>query len=317
MRGPRRLISLLRLSRITGAIGAVANLWFVVLWSHSVDEERAIGGSLVVALIGATVVGGGLYAYASAMNDLFDLRRDRALGRERPIAQGELRSEVAALYLVLTLIASLAGALSLGSSSVLVTLVVATGVAIYNAAGKLVPGTAFLMLASLFAAAMLIPNTELRFLWPVWVTMTHWLLIAGGAAIVSRRTPRVSPRALWFAAVGYLVASIVILQIGILRTGSVWPEWVSVRAGLLVAIAGLVLLVRIIMRAGKDRARASEKILRYGGLWNGVYGTAWLAGQGERTPAIILGSLTLFGFLTSMLLREFQAMFEQPITYTR
>lgn len=317
MRGVRRVISLLRLSRITGAIGAIANLWFVVLWSRSVEASPQPSGMLIGALFGAAVVGGGLYAYASAMNDLFDLRRDRALGRERPIARGELKPEAAVLYLVFTLIAALAGALSLGTQSVLLALIVATGVAIYNAAGKLVPGIAFLLLASLFASAMLIPNTSMQFLWPVWVTMTHWLLISGAAAIVSRRTPRISARAVWFAIVGYLAASLVVLRVSVLRTGSLWPDWVSLNAGLLVLAAAGLLVARLVIRRGTDRARTSEKILRYGGLWNGVYGTAWLAGQAERDAALILGGLTLFGFVASVTIREFQAMFEQPITYTR
>lgn len=314
----RRLTSLIRLSRLTGALGAISSLWFVVLWSWAVEQEPwDQTDRLLVRLGGAGVVGGGLYAYAAAMNDLFDLRRDRALQRERPLASGELSPETAGLYLVITLLAALSGAVVLGEKSTVLTLVVAGGIALYNAAAKLIPGAGLLLLCSLYAAAMFIPNTHLRFLWPVWLTMTHWLAVAGAAAIVSRRQPRPSPRAIAFAVSGWAGASAIVLSLGIERAGSVWPVWVSVWSGVLALGVGLALVARLVLRRGGDRARSAEKILRYGALWNGFYGTAWLLGQQQMRAAMILGALAVGTLVLSVAWRELQAMADQPITYTR
>lgn len=312
-----RFRSVLRLTRLSGAFGAVACVWFVVLWTHAVEDGALTRVDLAADLAGATLLAVGLYSFAAALNDLIDLRRDRLLGRERPLAQGEISAEVGLLVVTFSLLGGLAGAVTLGLASVVVALSVAGAIALFNAAFKLIPAARLTLVATVYAAHMVVPNVELEFLWPVWLAMTHAMVTAGLAAWVSRRTPRLSVRAAVFALVGWVAASGVLARLALVRTGSIWPGFVPLSIVWPVVIAGIALVVYVVWRAGDDRARAAERIERYGALWQAVYATAWLVGQGERRAALVMGAFAAVGFVATGVLREAYAIADQPIRYRR
>ena len=101
--------------------------------------------------------------------------------------------------------------------------------------------------------------------------------------------------------------------------GGLWPEWVNPWAGVGPAVLALVfvwLVWRRVLTLGRGR-RVGEKIARYGALWLSLYSCAWLFGQKYTREGLILGVLTLVGFLGMTVLREVFAIVEQPMDYRR
>lgn len=322
-----RLSPALRLTRVTTAFAAVANVWFVILWTEaSAPHEpgfpalRAL--PLWVLLVGGAVNALGLFAFAAALNDVLDYRRDAALNPERPIPAGQVSLHEAATLVACTLGAAVLGATLLGIPAVLLTLTVAGAILLFNGLGKYVPAVGLVLMGLVYAGHMVVPNLNLRFVWPVWLVMTHALAIEGVRHALRRKTPGVSARAVVLSVVGWAFWSAVMLGVGYWRSrdqGGLWPDWVRPRAALgPAALAALFAAWAWRKATAHGRGpRAAEKIARYGALWLSLYACAWLVGQGYREGSIILGALTLAGFLGMTILREAYALIEQPMGYRR
>lgn len=321
---------ILHLTRVTTAFAAVGNVWFVILWSVSTPEEHQTQAMdkhhTLLLLVGGAASALGLYAYGACLNDILDLRRDRALRPDRPLPSGRLSSESAAVTIAITLLLAILGSSVFGMPSVLLTVALAMGILFFNAAARFVPGVGLVLLGLIYAGHMLVPNLGLRFLWPVWLVMTHALAVAAFTHVLARKVPPLSGRALVFAVTGWVVWSVAILALGVSRTattspnhGALWPEWVPIVAGIgpaLLGIAFLALAIRRTLQFGWG-PRASDKVYRYGSLWLTLYGAAWMIGAGRTTAAAILGALALAGFLTMTTLRELYGLAEQPVGYRR
>jgi 4-hydroxybenzoate polyprenyltransferase len=323
---------------VTSAFAAVANVWFVILWSRACEAEPgafgfALGGfvpikqaPLWLLLGGGAANALGLFAYATALNDVLDWRRDRALNPDRPIPSGRLSVDQAVTLIVCTLGLAVLGATVLGMSSVVLTLLIAGAILFFNATGKYIPAVGLVLLGLIYAGQMVIPNLSLRFVWPVWLVMTHALLVAAAGHVVARKVPGVSARAAVFAVAGWLFWSIVILWFGYHRggagpdaPGSLWPLWIAPWAWVwpvALAVAFALLAWRRVRSVGMN-ARAAEKLSRYGALWLSLYACAWLAAQRYWNEAMILGGLTIAGFLGMTILRELFTLVEHPIGYRR
>lgn len=321
----KSLSPMLHLTRITNAVAAVGNVWFVVLWSRSASVEAGSGAVLLRreeawVLLGAGVlVAVGMFAFAMAMNDILDVRRDRSLHPERPLASGRLTAERAVGIIALTLIGATLGAVVFGTPAVLMCLLTASAILLYNGAIKHIPSFGLVALALIYAAHMLIPNVRLVFMWPVWVAMTHALLVGALTHRLAGRRPALKAPVLGVALAGWLFWSVVLLLVGARRAGSVWPAGVSAYGA--VGVLGLVLIFVVLamfkVRATGSRARAAEKIQRYGSLWLVLYGVAWLAGEGLWNETLVMGGLAAGGFLSMTLLRELYSLLEHPVGYRR
>ena len=130
-----------------------------------------------VLLAGGAVAALGLYAFGAALNDILDAKRDRTLRPNRPLAAEQISEEIAMSVVIGTLVAAILGALFLGPEAVTLTAVAVIGVTIYNVAGKFVPAVGLPVLAVVYAGHMLAPNVRLHFVWPVWLVMTHAMLV--------------------------------------------------------------------------------------------------------------------------------------------
>ncbi len=320
-----RLSPVLHLTRITNAVAAVANVWFVVLWTRAMAPERdaAQGGVLTGSLTGVLVGGGvlaiGLFAYAMALNDTLDLRRDRALHPERPLPSGRISVDTAVALMVSSLIASGLGAAALGMDAVVMCLVVAASVLVFEGLGKHVPSIGLVLLGLIYAGHMMIPNVHMIFLWPVWVAMTHALAVGALTHWLAGRRPALRGRTLAAAGLGWVFWSGVLLWIGIRRGGDLWPDWASPWAVLwiLALVAAYAWVAWWKVRHSRSRARAAEKVQRYGSLWLTLYATAWMLGNGRWTEALILGALATVGFIGMTVLREAYSLLEHPVGYRR
>jgi len=317
-----RIAPVLHLTRVTTAFATVANVWFVILWTRSVEQEAGgavMGLSDAVALGGGALVAVGLFSFGAAMNDILDVRRDKALHPGRPLPSGQVSPETAAALVAGTLIAAILGATMLGATPVLLSLLTAGAILFYNAAGKFLPSVRVVLLGLIYAAHMLIPNAWLIFLWPVWLVMTHSLAVGALSHRLARRRPSLTGPALAAAVAGWVFWSGTLGWMQWTRAGTLWPEWVSpaapVAAGALAALF-IVFAWRKIVTADRGE-RAAEKIARYGALWLALYDAAWLLGQGAWGGGAILLGLALAGFLGMTILREFYGIVEQPLGYRR
>lgn len=334
-----RLSPALRLTRVTTAFAAVANVWFVILWTRAAgvaepgmpspghDSPAPLHAlPLWLLLLGGAINALGLFAFATALNDVLDYRRDAALQRDRPIPAGHISVQEATTLIACTLGAAVLGATPLGIPAVLLTLAVAGAILLFNGLGKYVPAVGMVLLGLVYAGHMVVPNLNLRFIWPVWLVMTHTLAVEGLRHGLRRATPTISPRAIAASVLGWIFWSCVMFAVAWWRgigqptsLGGLWPDWVHAEAAI-----GPVMLAAIFALWAWRKARAqgrgprvSEKIARYGSLWLALYACAWLIGQGFRTESIILGALTLAGFLGMTVLREAYALIELPFGYRR
>lgn len=325
-----RVSPILHLTRVTTAFAAVANVWFVILWSVRTPEEAPNpsldGHPLLLLLLGGTASALGLYSYGTCLNDLLDVRRDRALRPERPLPSGRVSGETAAITVAVTLILAVLGASVFGTASVLLTLALAFGILFFNAAARFVPGVGLVVLGLLYAGHMLVPNLGLRFLWPVWLVMTHSLVVAAATHVLARKVPPLSTRAMFLAVLGWLSWSVLILGVSWARSGqpeggmrSVWPAWVTPTAAIGPAVLGLMFLFLAVRRTRQFGfgPRAADKIYRYGSLWLTLYAVAWMLGTARLREALLLGGLAGVGFLTMTTLRELYGLAEQPVGFRR
>lgn len=321
-----RISPVLRVTRVTAAFAAVSNVWFVVLWTRVAPGEHAgpwRETPVAVLLLGATASAVGLFAFGACLNDILDLRRDRQFRPDRPLPSGSLGLEAAVWIVAMTLIVAVLGATPFGTTAVVLTVVVAAAILAFNGAGKFVPGVGIVLLGLIYAGQMLVPNFDLRFLFPVWLVMSHTLIVAGLAHAAARKVPRITPRAWWAALAGWAVCSTALLGVGWWRSApaggarAIWPAWVDVSAGLLPALLWIGFLAFVLrrLRAIGQSPRASDKIWRYGSLWLPLYGCGWMVGAGHNGPALILGLLALAGFLGMTILRELYGLIEQPVGF--
>lgn len=321
-----RIFPALQLARVSTAFAAVANVWFVILWTNACDAEPKPPTfrefPLWVLLLGGAASALGLFGFATALNDVLDRRRDQALHPTRPIPSGRVSLDSAVSLVVITLGLAVLGATVLGTPGVLLTLLVAGAILFFNAAGKFVPAVGLIVLGLIYAGQAVIPNLHLRFILPVWLIMTHALLVGAAVHVLGRRTPGLSPRAVLFAIVGWGFWSIVMFAFAWYRNrgaGGIYPDFVAPTAILwpLGLSALFVLLVwRRLAVLGRG-PRVAEKIARYGALWLALYAAGWMFGQGYLTPGLILALLAACGLIGMTLLRELFALIEQPLGYRR
>ncbi|MEO1583405.1 MAG: UbiA family prenyltransferase [Planctomycetota bacterium] len=320
----QRLASVVQLTRVTGAFAAVANVWFVVVWTRSFAEEQGtpeiVEPPLWVPLAGSAVTALGLFAFGATLNDVIDAKRDRRLRPDRPLASERVSIELAMGLAIGTLLVAVLGSLTLGESATLLTVLVAIAVTGYNVAGRFIPALGLPLLSVVYAGHMLVPNVQLVFTWPVLLVLGHALVIGLVSHIVSGRTPRLSVRAIAFTVAGWAGCSALLLWIGPSRGlgGGVWPEWVPLSVLIWIGASVTVLIfmcARRLARLGSGR-RAAEKIQRYGTLWPAVYACVWMVGSGELSGAWPLLTLAMAGVLGMTILREAYSLVEEPIEFT-
>lgn len=333
-----RVAPVVRLTRVSSAFAAIANVWFVILWSRAADPEHAVLvasgrriGPLWLDLLAGACAAGGLYAFGACVNDVMDSSRDKAMRRGRPIAEGLVSPAAAMLVGATSLIIATMGAVSFGQPAVVLTCLLAVAVIGFNTLGKFIPGIGMVLLALIYAAHMLVPNIHLRFLWPVWLVMTHALIVSGLAHAVGRRAPPLTPRAVFAAVLGWVFWSALIAGLAASRSGRgslgdgefslgvLWPGWVGGAGPILVGLLAAVFFVLILRRLKTlgMGPRTAEKINRYGSLWLPIYACGWLTGAGHTTEGLIMAGLALLGFLGMSALREVYAAVEHPIGYRR
>jgi preprotein translocase subunit SecY len=320
-----RVSPLLHLTRVTTAFAAISNVWFVILWTRASESELDFAPSLFrddplwQLLLGGAVFAVGLFAFATALNDTVDLRRDRMLYPDRPLPAGRLSVDTAAMLVAVTLIAAVLGSTMLGLSAVFMCLLTTAGVLFHTMAARYFPSVGLVTLGLIYGSHMMTANANLVFVWPVLFVMAHALLLGALTHRLAHKRPRLTWRRLLLAAVGWAFWSGILLYVGWLRADSLWPGWVRPQAMIapIVLGFGFVAFAWSKARINANPTRAADKIKRYGAFWVTLYGIAWMAGQGYINETAILAALTVGGWLGMTVLRETYGLIEQPIGYRR
>lgn len=325
MRGTlARLAPVLHLTRVTTAFGAVANSWFVVLWTRATPAEQAgatgplLARPLWLELAGSAACSVGLFAFAMALNDLLDRRRDSTIHPERPLPSGRLTGTQAAILLASLLAISLAGAALMGWPAVWMALGTAAAAIAYNTAAKFVPSAGLVLIGLIYGAQMMTPNVHLAFVWPVWWAMTHALLVGALTHKAAERRPVITTRVKVFAVSGWAFWSLVLLTVGFWR-GGLWPAWVSPAASFGPAVLGIgfyLLGQSILSRPGPAHERAAS-VQRAGALWLPLYASAWMFGQGYNAESLLFVGLAAAGLLGMTVLKEVYGLIEHPVGFVR
>lgn len=301
------------------AFGAVSDVWFVILLTRARGEYVylpvfTIG--LPWALLAGATVAIGLFAYGASLNDVLDVRHDATFSPDRPIPAGRIRLGQAIVLTVGALIVAMLGAIQMGVGAAGMTLITATGILFYNAAGKFIPAVGLIAVGLIHAVHMMIPNYQLEYTLPVWLVMTHAIVIAAIVYRLEDKRPPLSRRAILAVGVGWLLSSAVLLSWGGRMSQGLWPDDTSAW-GLLLPLGAIVAFgfVAWWKATGVAGTAAAEKLKRYGAMWQALYGAAWLMALGYVTQATWLGLFALAGFACMTLIKEVTGYSDRPVTY--
>ncbi len=314
-----KLITAIRLTRLTMAFGAVSDVWFVILLTRQMagqyPDVEVAQMPLSLSLLAGLVVAAGLFAYGASLNDVLDVRHDSAFSPDRPIPAGRIKVGQAIVVTVGALIVTAVAAAALGRLALWLALFVAAGILFYNAAGKFIPAVGVVTIGLIHAAHMLIPNALLGFTLPVWLVMTHAMAIATAVHLLEDKRPRVSRRGVAAIVVGWLFWSVVIIGLGVMRD-EIWPADIPVLSAMwpTAAVTGFV-LVSIWKGSSGPGSAGAEKLKRYGAMWQALYGASWMMALGLATQAAWLAALALLGFAGMTVIKEITGLSGRPIVY--
>ncbi len=301
------------------AFGAISDVWFIILLTRADPryvEMPVAQMHLAVALLAGGVVAAGLFAYGASLNDILDIKHDAAFSPDRPLPAGRIRLGQAVVLTVGSLLAALLAAESFSTQGLWIAMLIAVALLFYNAAGKFIPAFGAVTIGLIHAAHMFVPNHQLAFTVPIWMIMTHAMAIALTVHIWEEKRPRLNNRTLIATGIGWAFWSIIILGVGQLREGDLWPYELSpfIAVYPLLAAFGFILVARRKTRGVPERV-AAEKLKRYGAMWQCLFGSAWLAALGLWLQAGWLLLFAITGFLGMTLIKEVTGYSSKPVTY--
>jgi hypothetical protein len=311
-----RILDAFQLTRLSLAFGAVCELWMVTLLTRAdpryvhlpvyhMPAWKALSATALVSL--------GLFAFAASLNDLLDVRHDRQFSPDRPLASGRIRASSAALVSFAALMAAVVSAS-------------AAAILFYDAVAKHIPSLGIVVVGLAHAASMFIPNWTLAFTLPVWWSMSHAVAIAASVHRLEDKRPYFNTKRILALVAGWLFWSTVLLGGGAWASagsaGGYWPQVSSGDRVLGAGPAGLVwpalslvaflVLVRAKV-AGQPGHVASEKLRRYGAMWQAVHAAAWLMAAGMHAEAAAMAALAVAGLVVMTVLKEINGLSGRPI----
>lgn len=302
------------------AYGAIADVWLVILLTREDPTFADLPASqlpLWAALTAGLIVAVGLFAFGASLNDVLDARHDRAFSPDRPIPAGRIRPQQAVIITSLCLASATLGAALLGTPAVITLAFVVLGIVLYNGFAKYVPALAFVTMGLLHGAHMAIPNHRFSFTLPIWLSMTHATAIAMLVYRFEAKRPPITTLAVGVTALGWVFWSATVLAWGWTHSGGSWPLNTPIWPGVLwptAAVLGFVLVAYAKTRRQAGPA-ASEKLRRYGAMWQSLYTVAWFAAMGLWKQALMLGGVATGGFVVMTALKELNALSATPVRY--
>jgi 4-hydroxybenzoate polyprenyltransferase len=316
-----KLATAIQLTRLTIAFGAVSDIWFIILATRGApaDAGRVPVHDLPlwISLACGAVVAVGLFAYGAALNDILDLRHDRAFSPDRPLPAGRIRLGQAVVVCVAALLIAVLASIVFGQWSVSVTLLTAAGLLFYNAIGKYIPPVSVVTVGLVHAVHMFIPNVLIQFTLPIWMIMTHAMVIALLVHILEEKRPRIHRRSIIMIVVGWMFWSAFVLGYAGWSPPGGWPDRASLSAlwAPLLALAGFVAVASWKVRRVAEPPAAAEKLRRYGAMWQSLYGAAWLIVLDLQSEAAFISLFAVAGFAVMTILKELTGYSGAPLRY--
>ena len=316
----RQIIATLKLTRFSVAIGAIADIWLVlVLTKH---DSSYVGTSIYLlpwwsSLLATAVVAIGICGFAVALNDTMDARHDSTFHPNKPIPSGWIPIAQAVVLMVSSLLIALLAASFLGAWPVRMGLLTAAAILFYNVVGKHIPAVGLVAIGLIYASHMLIANIELTFTLPIWMVMTHAMVCAIAIYHLEDKRPRLSIRGWVGVFLGWLFWSMVLFSESLATTGTLLPEGMAVPGLLwpLAAVAGFALLLRWKLSSARTSHLAAEKIRRYGALWECLYAAAWMMALHLYVPAMLMLGFAVLSAVVVMLVKEATGATGRPISW--
>ncbi|MSR18136.1 MAG: hypothetical protein EXS00_03040 [Phycisphaerales bacterium] len=314
-----KFVALTEVTRAGMALGAVAEVWLIALLTRADPRYSYLpvyDMPLPTALLCTAATALGLFAFGAALNDFLDSRHDRAFSPYRPIPAGDLTSAQVLVIVVGSLLTAFAAALPLGEWALVLCLLSAAGIVLFNVAGKYLPAVGVVLLGLVHAGHMLIPNAQMTFTLPIWLAMTHAMAIAAISYSLEDKRPRIDRRMMVGVFAGWIFWSAALLFAGVTQAGSAgyWPgePW-KVLLPPVIAVVAFILVAKLKIARAKSPKSAADKLIRYGSLWQAVYAMSWLIGCNLVTGAWATGALALIGFTLSIFAREVATLFGKPV----
>ena len=314
------MIAALKLTRFSVAIGAIADIWLVLLITK--NDSGYVATSVYSlpwwpAFIAAAVVAIGMCGFAASLNDTVDARHDATFYPNRPIPSGWISIAQAVVLMVCSLLLALLATSFLGTWPVQMGLLTAAAILFYNIVGKHVPAVGLVTVGLIYASHMLIANIELTFTLPVWMVMTHAMICATAMYLLEDKRPRLSFRGWMGVLFGWMFWSAVLFSGPLWRSGSLLPEGMEVVSLLwpLAAVAGFAVMMRWKISRARTANIAAEKIRRYGALWQCVYAAAWLLALQLFTPAMWMFGFAIASAVIVMVVKEATGAIGKPISW--
>lgn len=303
------------------ALGAVSDVWFVILYTRARPEYAELqicSLPLWLALTAGLVVAIGLFAYGASLNDLLDARHDSAFSPQRPIPAGRIRGGQVVVMAISALMVAILFSIIMGEAALILTLMTATGILFYNAAGKHVPAIGLLTIGLVHAVHMMIPNHSLEFTIPVWLIMTHAMGIGIAVHILDNKRPMLNAKSVVILVLGWVASSALVLGYGWISAedGRFWPMATGIRgiAWPLLAVMGFFMVVYWKSTRSSGR-NLGEKLQRYGAMWQCLYGAAWLLAVDLGRQALLLFVVAISGFIVMTLIKEVYGHGTREISY--
>lgn len=311
----RQVLAWAQLTRLPLVFTAISNIWLVVFWSETVERDLVadvpgLGPRLVLTALAA----GGLYVFGMTLNDVMDLRRDRALAPTRPLAAGRLRPATALMTALVALLIAVAASVPLGMMPALFCLGCAGLIVLYDGGLKYVPGVGLLLLGLIRAANMLIADPGLAYIWPVWLTFSHVVGLSGLAYVLERKRPPMNAGHAMTLIIGYAFWSLA--MIGWMGQRATMPEVGLAWLGPAGAVAAFLLVGRWQVVRAESAHAAGQTLMRTGLIWLIVYDLAWLAAVGQPGYAAVhLALLAAAGVSIHLLRRAATTPSEDRVGY--
>ncbi|MSR42215.1 MAG: hypothetical protein EXS10_10015 [Phycisphaerales bacterium] len=308
------ILSTARLTRASIALGAVADVWLVVLLSRTLEMPN--GGAenalpLWIALVASALTAVGFFSFGGVLNDLVDVKRDRALSPERPIPAGQIPPRNAVLLASVCLLCGVLGALPFGELAAALALLLALSILLYDAAAKYIPAARIVLFGVLSGMSMLVPNGHFPFALIIAMAMLQSIATATASYMVEGKRPLLSRRSTGILIVGILAAisgAFVVAE----ATNTSPPllpsnmDWKSLLIPASIFTLGCVYL-HFAARAkckGDEPRHRGDRILRRGALWRAMTAAAWLLAAGLMLEAILLAATAALGFSAMAILRS-------------
>ena len=316
----QRLLAALEVSRISVAFGAVANVWLVVLLARADERFASCDAAtrpLWQVLSAGALVAIGFLTFGAALNDFLDAKHDRAFAPDRPLPAGRLPSRRAMQIAAIALCGGMLGAAAFGTAATFSAIALAAIILVYDAFAKHVPGLGIVLSGLATAASMAIPVLGIHAVIPIWLSMSQTMGLGALAYVLGEKRPKLTPRAVFFGAAGWLACSAALVWLELERNeGEFLAGWMPVERAWMPLAAVVVGAMACAWKLRKLRgAAAGEKILRYGSLWKSLVAAAWLVSAGMPVEAAWIAGVAIAIFAATALLRETGPQLAEPVSW--